>query len=124
MKAYFFTVRGLWSLTDYTFDVKYLHVQFGENIPMYLPLEGNGPASYLFCVAMDPHEIFNICRKNNCEISGYSDDEEEQYKDMFLRRAVCEKEICSDMYNSQYIATISYTGGGYELESIELYKGL
>ena len=119
MKAYFFTVRPL---DDCTFDVKELHVQFGQNIPMYLPLEGDGPASYLFCVAMDPHEILNTCRKNSCEISGYSDDEEEQYKEMFLRRAVYEKEISSDMYNSQYIATVSYTGEEYELEPLSRYR--
>lgn len=119
MKAYFFTVSPLEACTVL---MKELHVQFGQNIPMYLPLEGGGPTSYLFCVAMDPHEILNICRKNNCEISGYSDDEEEQYKEMFLRRAVCEKEISNEKYNSQYIATVSYTGEGYELEPLSRYR--
>jgi hypothetical protein len=71
---------------------------------------------------MDPHEILNICRKNSCEISGYSDDEEEQYKEMFLRHAVCEKEISNEKYNSQYIATVSYTGEGYELEPLSHYR--
>jgi hypothetical protein len=118
MKAYFFTVRQ--SLPDCIFDIKELYVQFGQNIPMYLPLEGH--ASYLFYVAMDPHEILNICRKNNCEISGYSDDEEEQYKEMFLRRAVCEKDISNEKYSSQYIATINYTGEGYVLEPLSQYR--
>lgn len=125
MKAYFFTVRPppLCDYDEHWSIMKKLHQEFGENIPLYLPLEG-GPLSYLFCVSMDPHEILNICHKNNCEISGYSDDEEERYKEMFLRRAIYEQEIDSAKYNSEYITSICYIAKPmYDLEPISIHKG-
>ena len=112
MKVYFFIVRPL---ADCSFDIKGLHAQFGKNIPMYLPLEG-GPETYLFCLALNPYDVLAICRKNNYEVVGYSDEEEEKYKEMFLKHAFYEKEIDADQYNSTYKAQISYTGEGYTLD--------
>ena len=118
MKVYFFSVRPL----EKCVEINELYTLFGKNIPHYLPLEG-GPATYLFCLALNPYDVLDICRKSYYEVVGYDDYFEELFKEKFIRRIFTEKEIDADQYNSEHIATPSYSGKMYELESIEFYKG-
>lgn len=120
MKVYFFSVRPLETCPEG--HIHKLYKEFGKNVPHYLPLEG-GPASYLFCLALNPYDILDICRKNNYEIVGYSEYFEELFKEKFILRLFTEKEIDANQYNSEHIATPNYSGKQYELEPIDLYKG-
>ena len=102
MITYFFSVKKQYDSSS----IELLYAEFGNNIPLYLLLEGGQGLNYLFCLHMDKQKIEEICEKHKYEING------SWYGNGFI-----EVEISDDLYNNNYQAMISYSNGAnYVLE--------
>ena len=110
MISNFFSVK----VTEKSIDINELYKSFGENIPMYLPLEGGTGINYLFCVKGDTKNIFEICRNHYYDVNGCFDSDE--FDDYAFKKI----EIEDEKYNQNYYPCPTYYGDKlYKLSKIK-----
>lgn len=96
----FFSVRQNENLSN----IKDLYKSFGENIPLYLPLEGGSGINYLFCVVGNTKDLFEICKSHHYDVNGCFDSDE--FDDYAFKKI----EIEDEKYNPNYYACPTYYG--------------